>query len=96
MIDNNQLILELAAQFFLNRDRYTHGWNIPQDDNNPQHFYGPNREWYDYRDEWVVLSNDDRQYWIDKAESWLTIWREKYPDFYPLLLQYGKPVYSLL
>lgn len=93
MINRSQLLLELAAQFYINKDRTTVGWGssfIPEGE--VPDFPDPDRQWYVYRDEWLALSDSERQVWLDKASNWLDSWSEKYPDLYSTLLEYAKPV----
>jgi hypothetical protein len=99
MIDHTKLVLELAAQFYINKDRLTVGWNDPGADVNTDElkdYPDPNHQWYHYRDEWVALSEGEKQSWVDKAETWLVDWRQQYEQLYHLLLQCGKPVFSVL
>lgn len=97
MINHDQLVQELAAQFYINKDRTTVGWGI-SDPNLGKYdlkdYPDLNRQWYDYKDEWELLTVAERQVWLDKAEEWLYIWREKYEDLYPLLLTHGKRVFG--
>lgn len=98
MLTYDQLILELAAQFYINKDRVTVGWGTPGPDENKdllKDFPDPDRQWNVYRDEWYNLTEDDRIVWTDKAEEWLSTWRQQYEDLYPLLLNQGKAVFSI-
>lgn len=97
MINYEQLVEELAAQFYINKDRVTVGWNAPDPAADPaqiKDYPDPDRQWYDYRDEWLALNEQEKQVWIDKATTWLRDWQLQYPNLYPLLFEHGKAVYS--
>lgn len=91
---HNQLVLELAAQFYINKDRVTVGWGIPDSNIDIKDFPDPNRPWQVYKDEWYELSESDRQVWIDKAEDWLSTWREKNEHMYSFLLDNGLSIFG--
>lgn len=92
----DQLVLELAAQFYINKDRVTVGWGLPDSEVNIKDFPDPDRQWYVYRDEWFNLTASDRQIWIDKAEDWLAMWREKNEHLYLFLLDNGLSIFGSL
>lgn len=98
MMTRNQLVLELAAQFYINKDRVTVGWGVSDpsiDKSTIKDFPDPDRQWYVYRDEWYALSKADRQVWFDKAKDWLSSWEEKYAHLYNYVIENGKPVFSV-
>lgn len=96
MVTRDQLVLELAAQFYINKDRVTVGWGIPDDNASTKDFPDPNRQWHVYRDEWISLSDSSKQVWIDKAEDWLSTWSEKNEHMYSFLLDHGLNVFGSL
>lgn len=90
LITDEQLLYEIAAQLFINRDRIM-DMSIQA---GTAEFPDINRQWRVYRDEWLALSDEDRQYWIDSASAWLETWKQKHTAFYSFLINNGKPVYS--
>lgn len=99
MLNHKQLVQELAAQFYINKDRVTVGWGVVEpgtDKSTLKDFPDPNRQWHNYRDEWQALTKTQRQVWIDKAEAWLSEWKQKNEHLYPFLLENGKSVFGAM
>ena len=86
-ITEEQLVYELAVQSYINKDkgRQLAGMEFPD----------PNRQWRSYRDEWFLLSEDEKDVWISEATIWLNDWKKKHSQYYDVLIRNAKPLYSL-
>lgn len=92
MITDSQLVFELAANFYINKDRIM---DIDQAAGKPE-YPDPDRPWQVYRDEWFALSEVEKQVWLDKAQEWLDAWTLKHGEVnLELLKRTGLPVYSI-
>lgn len=87
-ITQEQLVYELAIQNYINQGKLNQpvGMEFPD----------PNKQWRDYKNEWFSLSDDERKVWIDEAKIWLDDWKNKSPEFYDLLLDNARPLYSIM
>ena len=91
MITDSQLVYELAANLYINKDRVM---DIKLAAGQPE-FPNPEKTWRFYRDEWIALPEEQKQEWYLKAEEWIASWSQKYGQAkLDYLKQYGKPVYS--
>jgi hypothetical protein len=87
-IKENQLLYEIAIQNYINQDKKNQviGMEFPD----------PNRQWRDYKNEWFAMSENQRAVWIEEARVWLEDWKNKNSEYYVLLLENARPLYSLM
>lgn len=86
-ITEEEIVYELAIQNYINQDKKNQvvGNEFPD----------PKRQWRDYKEEWFSLSDEQRDVWIQEARTWLGDWKEKSPEFYDLLVENARPLYSV-
>jgi hypothetical protein len=75
---------QLAKIMFVRKDQF--GQAPMGTDPNSFHIYEPGRVWPQKHREWDALTDQEKNQWLEQAESWLLNLSEKSPTTYSYIL----------